>query len=316
MLMYRFPSEEVVIKRGDFRQYSSLEEIKEGFILKPFDEDLFFLFEENEQDERDFYVSNLPTVTSKEAYFKYANFACEDLRTGKLQKVVLSRIKSIEFELSFAVEAFYALESTYPNALVYLLSSPLTGTWIGATPEILIKRNNNKVKIASLAGTKKSSDTSDWRSKEYHEQQLVTDFISEMLDGINLHNLNINGPLELNAGPVKHLYSEITLETEVTTPVLINKMHPTPAVAGLPKKNAIDFIHGNETHDRFLYSGVIGFYSEKSTNLYVNLRCAQLAEDKAFLYVGGGLTNESNVEEEWDETENKARTLEKILHFE
>lgn len=316
MLMYRFPREEIVRKRGSFRQYSSLEEISEGFILKPFGEDIFFLFEENELEDERYFVSNLPKVTSKEAYIEYANLALDDLRTGKLQKVVLSRIKSTDFDMSLAVDAFIRLEATYPNAFVYLISSPLTGTWIGATPEVLLKRSNKKVMIASLAGTKKSIDSSSWGTKECNEQQLVTNYIVEVLGGLEAKNLKINGPKELIAGPVKHLFSEITADIEVTTPDLINMMHPTPAVAGLPKKKAIDFIHVNETHNRFLYSGVIGFYSEKSANLYVNLRCAQLAENKAFLYVGGGLTNESNVEEEWDETENKARTLEKILHFE
>ena len=242
--------------------------------------------------------------------------ALDHLNSGALLKVVMSRVKSIDFDMSLAVDAFDRLEATYPNAFVYLLSSPLTGTWIGATPEVLLKRRKNEVMIASLAGTKKTIDSSSWGLKEYHEQQLVTNYIVEVLGDLESRNLKINGPKNLIAGPVKHLFSEITADLEVATPDLINKLHPTPAVAGLPKMAAIDFIQEYEEHNRFLYSGVIGYYSEDSANLYVNLRCAQLAENKAFLYVGGGLTNDSKVEDEWDETENKARTLEKILHFE
>lgn len=315
MLMYRFPGEEVVRKNGRFQEFSSFSEITEGFVVKPFSGLGVFLFQENENEPDTWFESDRPIATGKETYIQSASSAINELQTDKLQKVVISRIKSIAFDLASVEEVFKQLEEAYPNAFVYLFSSPFLGTWIGASPETLLKRNAKQFFIASLAGTKKAIDDSEWRDKEIHEQQLVTDYIKSLLGELKVTNFQVKGPNNLIAGPVKHLFTEFTGETTLSSANLLEKLHPTPAVAGLPKQEALDFIREHEQHNRDLYAGIIGYYSQKVTSLYVNLRCAQLFQNQAFLYLGGGLTAESNVEEEWQETENKAKTLEKIFQF-
>ena len=81
----------------------------------------------------------------------------------------------------------------------------------------------------------------------------------------------------------------------------------------MPQKEALALINEEEQHNRSLYAGVLGFISAEESKLFVNLRCAQLFEDKAHLYLGGGYTKDSIVENEWTETENKAKTLLKVL---
>lgn len=316
MLIYRFPGEAIVHKKGYFKHYNSIDEINEGFVLKSFNKPGIYHFTESVGEDDHYYEGNLPKETSKDEYLHSASQALIQLKSGNLQKVVISRVKSTPFNLSEANVAFEKLTVTYPNAFVYLFSSPDLGTWFGATPEVFLKRTEKQVTIASLAGTKQSSDEEGWREKEYHEQRLVTDYIATNLEEIGATNIQVNGPAELIAGPVKHLFTEVFGETEASTNRIIDKIHPTPAVAGIPKVEAMQFIDQTEQHDRDLYTGVIGYYSATQTKLYVNLRCAQLGRNQAFLYVGGGLTPASEVNAEWEETENKARTLEKILHFE
>ena len=91
---------------------------------------------------------------------------------------------------------------------------------------------------------------------------------------------------------------------------MIKNLHPTPAVGGIPKREGLDFISSNEKFKREYYSGYMGdvdLLGER--NLYVNLRCAQLNKESISLYVGAGITAESDAELEWGETQNKAQTI-------
>ncbi len=91
-------------------------------------------------------------------------------------------------------------------------------------------------------------------------------------------------------------------------------MHPTPAVAGYPKQKAIDFILENENYNREFYTGYFGFINkDKSSKLFVNLRCMQIEKKKLSVYVGGGITKDSNPLNEWQETEDKSKTLLSVL---
>jgi isochorismate synthase len=76
---------------------------------------------------------------------------------------------------------------------------------------------------------------------------------------------------------------------------------------------SIELIKEHEVHQRGLYTGIIGFYAEQNCSLYVNLRCAQIQKENAYLYLGGGFTKDSDIEKEWEETENKSMTLISIM---
>ena len=95
---------------------------------------------------------------------------------------------------------------------------------------------------------------------------------------------------------------------------LLNTLHPTPAVCGLPKEAAKFFILQNEKYDRTYYSGFLGEINDDfDTELFVNLRCAKIEKNVAQIYVGGGITKESNPEKEWSETHLKTNTIKSIL---
>ena len=96
-------------------------------------------------------------------------------------------------------------------------------------------------------------------------------------------------------------------------PLLLKHLHPTPAVAGLPKKVAQQYIAAAESHERKLYTGIIGRATEGAQKLFVNLRCGSVIDQHLYCYVGGGFTPDSVAELEWEETENKSQTLLRLL---
>ena len=101
---------------------------------------------------------------------------------------------------------------------------------------------------------------------------------------------------------------------------LIRALHPTPAVCGLPRVKANNFILKNENYKRTFYTGFLGELNLKDSEsnvqysqLYVNLRCMEVDENKASIFVGGGITKDSNAEKEWEETVFKTKTMKRVL---
>jgi isochorismate synthase len=95
---------------------------------------------------------------------------------------------------------------------------------------------------------------------------------------------------------------------------LIDALHPTPAVCGLPKESAKEFILENEGYDRSFYTGFLGELSvENRSNLFVNLRCMQVKDATYYIYIGGGITSASVPEKEWEETVAKSKVMLRVL---
>lgn len=310
-LIYRIPGSKIIEKKGVFKRID-IPEVFQGFLISDFERNNFYGFFENEVGEEQGSVEK-PIVISKSAYCDLAYEFIHYLQDCEIDKAILSRIKEVDFNSNSAVQLFQNLEKKYPNAFCYLIESPQIGTWIGATPETLIEIDNGKGKTMALAGTKPSPDDSKWGEKEVHEQQLVTDFIHAKL--LNYCNeLTVSDRQELTAGPVKHLvhYFDFSISKEKEWELIID-LHPTPAVSGFPRDKALKCISNFEPHDRSFYAGIIGLRTLESVELFVNLRSAQIINNKLFLFVGGGLTQASIPDNEWEETENKAKTILNVI---
>lgn len=231
----------------------------------------------------------------------------EKISQTDIRKIVISRVKIIENRKYKLFELFLKLTEMYPSALVYFWNDPKGECWMGATPELLLSKNGIQLKTVSLAGTKKPE--SEWTAKEIDEQQIVTDYILEAMNGLS--DLESKGPETVSAGKFQHLKSYISAiaHDDLNLPKLLEKLHPTPAVCGLPKKEAFDFIVKNEGYKRGFYTGYIGLENSDSSEYFVNLRCAQIFRDSLRIYVGGGITADSRPDREWDETEMKSGTV-------
>lgn len=312
-IKYRFPNKEIVEKRGRFSE-SKLKEISSGFFVSNFKGDKVFHFSEMDSDNHIDSKRRIPEVYSKESYISKADRFLNKIKNCGIKKAILSRVKRVPFNALKTGELFSELEKAYPNSLVYSISSDLFGTWIGASPEILLERNHEISKTISLAGTKSIEDGSEWTQKEINEQDYVTEFIDSKLHGIGLDELNRSKTIEVSAGPVKHLRTEFFWKSDPSKEKeILSELHPTPAVSGYPRQDALDLISETESHDRELYAGMIGYLGQNLSQVYVNLRCCQIQSDAAYLYLGGGFTEDSNVESEWQETENKSKTLLNVI---
>jgi len=254
-------------------------------------------------------------IWSKEEYLQAFNKVKEQLNSGAVQKMILSRIKSVDSQKN-GLAIFSELNKKYTTTFNYILSNPKIGTWLGASPELLLQVENNQLRTVSVAGTKLNDEFSEWTEKEKKEQKFVTDFILEKFRKNKFTNIQSTVPYTCNAGPVQHLKTDISAlhNSENQVWKILIDLHPTPATCGIPKEISKQKIGEIESHQRKLYTGFIGILAPNKKTFFVNLRCMELQKSRALLYVGGGITEESVAENEWLETERKAVTLLKALN--
>ena len=286
------------------------------------------LAEESNFDFRPFLATAPVFSSEKKEYVNLVNQCKSSIENGSYQKIVPSRRGIHNTERDFhPVEEFFNLAEAYENAFVSLVYIPNHGLWIGATPELLISvEDRTKFKTISLAGTqellpKASIAQTAWMQKEIEEQALVSRYIVNCFKQIRLRDFKESGPKTVKAGNLIHLKTIFEVDmSAVGFPqlgtVMLDLLHPTSAVCGMPMKPAAKFLKENEGYDREYYSGYLGPVNDQNnTQIYVNLRCARIYKHKMVLFAGAGVTEDSDAEKEWDETELKAKTLLNILNL-
>ena len=350
---YRKPNETIL--KALCQTSDELHQIKDysesGFVFAPFDSDkdsILIPISESEFLECEFnYLAvnetNKITISeekvARESHISLVQKGIDAINSDKFQKVVLSRKEGIKLEESNAIEIFKKLLNKYDTAFVYFFFHPKVGLWLGATPETLLKIEGNQLTTMSLAGTQKFDGTLNvnWQEKEREEQEFVTDFIVNSLERLT-ENVSTSKTETVRAGNLLHLKTTIKARLsskESNLKELLQDLHPTPAVCGLPKDAAKQFILKNEGYHREFYTGFLGELNLKEkksrnpnrqnvendaytviktvSNLFVNLRCMQLKDNDAHIYVGGGITKDSDAEKEWEETVSKALVIKSIL---
>jgi isochorismate synthase len=267
-------------------------------------------------------INKVEFKDEKIVYLKYVADSIEAIEAGEIEKVVPSRRKWVALPENFdVVQAFEKLSESYPRAFVSLVSLPGVGTWMGASPEILVSLDENRIfKTVALAGTQKAQvdknpRDASWTQKEIEEQALVARYIINCFKKIRLREFDEIGPKTIQAGNMWHLKTEFKVDMEATQfpllgSVMLKLLHPTSAICGMPLDTSLQFIKNNEPHNRSFFSGFLGPVNiDQSTKLYVNLRCMEVLEKEAILYAGAGVTIDSDPIKEWEETEMKCQTL-------
>ncbi len=271
--------------------------------------------------------SGLPPaiVSTAEATFcEWVERVLERIRDGDLSKVVLSRVQECELALDFhPLALFRKLCTAYRTAFVSLVAIPGIGTWVGATPELLASLKDDTFTTVALAGTRPVAPESDkwsgtWHEKEIVEQAMVSEFIRDCFVAQGIFDFSETGTETARIGDLLHLQTGFTLRNAsryagAELQRFLTALHPTPAVCGVPKAGALDYIASIEDHDRQFYAGYLGPVNlNRESQLFVNLRCLQMHGQSAVLYAGGGITVDSVPEREWLETELK---LDALLRF-
>ncbi|MEJ6793125.1 MAG: chorismate-binding protein [Lacinutrix sp.] len=349
-VLYSNPN--TVLVKGIFQEedtvYASENLNESGFVFAPFntnnktiliplDKSISiehkFVSSQKTSDENEYEIN---LSKAKTFHLDLVTKAIKEINTNAFKKVVVSRKEYVNLLESNPITLFKRLLSQYKTAFVYCWYHPKIGLWLGATPETLISVIGNRFTTMALAGTQayNGEENPTWQAKEIEEQQVVINYLLDNLKA-SVSSLNVGKTETIKAGNLLHLRTKVSgfLDSDLKT--LVTILHPTPAVCGLPKTVTKAFILENENYDREFYTGYLGelnivektarntnrrnvennAYSTVKTvsNLFVNLRCMQLTDITASLYIGGGIIKNSNPEKEWEETVNKSQTMKKVL---
>jgi isochorismate synthase len=245
--------------------------------------------------------------TTKEEYMEWVKRAKKEIDKGYLHKVVLAQKQWQETSVGI-LTMFDALMKNNPNAFVYAFHLENSITMLGASPENLLRHRGGILYTEALGGTKTREQ---YTEKEFLEHRHISNYIEEILSR-KTNALKKGEMTTRRAGLVEHLLTPFELpssgmENDLD---LAYALHPTPAVCGMPYKEAVDFIMYTENFDRKFYSGFLGPVAASGDfSLFVNLRCAEYYRNGVLLYAGAGLNNMSDPKDEWLETMQKMQTI-------
>lgn len=253
------------------------------------------------------------TEETQAEYLHKINRAIHFVKEKNIPKLVLSRIKTLEYskleskKINLS-QTYLNISKAYPNAFSYFFIKENI-CWMGAFSEVLGKfsKKDGKFITMSLAGTLPVLE--QWTRKEIEEQKPVTDYIKNILSAYSTE-IQISDTSDHISGAIKHLRTDFVLDTnEVSAVKIVEKLHPTPAVCGIPKELCLEEISRLEKYPRNLYSGYIKVETAEDIFWFVNLRCAEFTQNASQIHVGGGITALSIPENEWRETELKADAI-------
>ncbi|WP_428067794.1 chorismate-binding protein [Chryseobacterium gambrini] len=250
---------------------------------------------------------------TKEEYLKNLEKVIAVIKEHQLPKLVYSRRKIFtDFEEINLKESFNHLCQSYPNAFRYIFIDD-ENSWMGAFSEVLGKfsKRTHEFETMSLAGTLPVSE--NWSEKEIEEQKPVTSYIRNILNQYS-ENVTESETYDHISGNIKHLRTDFKAQIKPENlDQIIQELHPTPAVCGIPKDFCKEEIQKIEKFPRELYAGYIKIETDETVQYFVNLRCSKLYKNAVHLFVGGGITAQSNPEKEWTETELKSEAVLKNL---
>ena len=342
---YRLPFADHYVRiEGSTRELGSCTLLNgcSGFVIAPFqvktDQPIVVIEPETVEEVRLTSPSSTYSLTDQPApsgqrslsyHIDFSNFHAQ-LCQGAFSKIVLARCADEPMDQTIGAEdLFLRACCLYPRMFIALVTTPQSGCWLTATPEILLDGDRNGWRTVALAGTMQlegdqlqgEGESVRWSTKNIEEQRIVATYIAECLERFTA-DFREEGPRTVRAANLVHLRSDFTftLPSDDCLGDLLMALHPTPAVCGLPKRDAFDFIVRNEHTPRRYYSGFMGPFNmsitrrpSPATHLYVSLRCMNIDRDVCHLFAGGGLLKDSVEEQEWLETEAKMETMRQLL---
>lgn len=239
--------------------------------------------------------------------------ALEVLRSGMLRKVVLARALEVEAEAALDVaRVLERAEASAGDAVVYAVRGPDGTTFLGASPERLVKVEGRRFATQALAASAAPEDAERLLAdpKEAREHLAVVEDIRVALDRV-AERVEVAEPSPVSLSYVTHLDARITglLREGIAPWEAAVALHPTAAVGGVPRDRARDFLRSHERLARGWYAGAVGWVGADAVDLRVALRCALVRGRAARLFIGAGLVKGSTARGEWAETRRKAAPM-------
>ncbi|WP_394141586.1 isochorismate synthase [Cytobacillus oceanisediminis] len=246
----------------------------------------------------------------------------EELKTGSLKKVVLARESRLVFEKPIEIERVLSnLMELQRESFIFAFESN-GDCFIGASPERLIKKYGESVFTTCLAGSIPRGKTEEddhilgdallSDQKNLTEHQYVVDMIKEAMEESCTEVELPDKPQLMKMRDIQHLYTPVIGKTrdDASLLALVDRLHPTPALGGLPKKEAVEKIREVEELDRGFYAAPLGWVDFKGNGEYaVAIRSGLIQGNEASIFAGCGVVQDSNAESEYQETKIKFRPM-------
>ncbi|MFC4437581.1 MULTISPECIES: isochorismate synthase [Natrialbaceae] len=267
-------------------------------------------------------VRSTGRTTAPAAWQSQVETALERIANGDLTKVVLARALSVELDGPVDVPAtLERLRRRYPNCYRFLIGREGGGTFFGAPPERLVSKRGDRVETEALAGSVPRGDTPE-EDDEYVERMvdsdkfqrehgLVVESIRDQLEPL-ARELAIDDQTIRQLATIQHLQTPIaaTLERDTHILDLVEALHPTPAVGGVPPRAALETIREIESFDRGWYAAPIGWFDAAGDGEFaVGIRSGLAADETVTLFAGNGIVADSDPTEEWEEVQLKFRPI-------
>jgi isochorismate synthase len=241
---------------------------------------------------------------------------------GRLDKVVLARRVDLRSPVELDVpNALRRLAASAPESTIYAFRRE-GRTFLGATPERLVRVDGRTFRTAAIAGTigRGADEAEDERlarellasEKDREEHAIVVQFIRELLAPVATSVTVAPAPSVMRLRFVQHLATEIegTLPDNAGLLALGERLHPTPAVGGEPREAALTMIDEHEGFDRGWYAGPVGWLgADGDGELCVALRCGIVDRTRATLFAGCGIVADSDAAREWEESRIKLQAV-------
>ncbi len=275
----------------------------------------------------EFAPSIKPTVSHveeirKSAYLKAVQDVTDQIKIGEAEKVVIARSIRMDFEQEVSnVAALHHITSEQQESYHFGLQKD-GQLFFGATPERLIEIVHGRAYSACVAGSiERGKTASEDRKlgeellnddKNREEHHYVVKMISDVFDKYCTDILMPKEPKLMRIRDIQHLFTPIEGKLESGTDIfnLVEDLHPTPALGGVPTNKALEVIRREEQMDRGYYAAPIGWTdSDGNGEFAVGIRSGLLDGDKAYLYAGGGIVADSEPQKEYDETWVKFRPV-------
>ena len=280
----------------------------------------------NAKKPRDWNNQNLFSAANSGYFKSTVRSALESIAVNELSKIVIAHAIDIRSSVPFdVINSLHNLRDRHSDCYIFAIGNAQKQNFIGASPERLVSIQNGQLVTDALAGSaprgKSTSEDLQWASillknrKEKREQKAVSDFILDKLKlmGLKPHQL----PLQLlSLSNIQHLWTPIYahLSKDIKPLDVVRQLHPTPAVAGVPRGVVCKKISNYEKFDRALYAAPLGWVDQDDNcEFVVGIRSALIEQNQARLYAGAGIVSGSNPDKEFIEIQLKLQSLLKAL---
>ncbi len=256
---------------------------------------------------------------SRSLWIKNVEAAKTHIKSGELDKIVLSRKLKVKLDgNAHPTRILNQLRKDYPSCYTFMMRPDGDTAFVGSTPERLLSIRSNYILTEGLAGSISRGTTATQDAilekkllnsrKDLEEHRYVVDAIEERLRPFSREINHPDEPGIKKFSNVQHLYTPISAWTsDRHDPFsILQALHPTPAVGGVPAERATELIPDYEMYDRGWYAAPFGWVNSKGRGEFiVAIRSGLIARDEALFYAGCGIVQESDPEKEWEETKLK-----------